>query len=278
MQFVDARTTLPQHPTKRWRTRPVAGLLGACIHHTAGGDDPVATARYHVGPNHTSPDGMPGLAYTFYVRGNGDVYWANELSAQTWSQGGQKDHPDVDGDGDVDAADGKGNANARFLGIVLGGNFDGPYNDTGREPSGPQILGLLALLAHLTGEVDDPRLPDELFDAVPFGFHDVFAHADFGKPACPGKTVTDLVHALRAGGPRGASTPRPDPGKSDIEWQRALVARGYDLGKFGPNEDGIDGDWGTASRRALIKFQTDTGLTPSGHRDGPTAAALFGGV
>lgn len=277
MRFVDARNMLPRHPTKRWRLRDVTRLLGACIHHTAGGDDPAATARYHIGPNHTAPQGMPGLAYTFYVRQNGDVYWANDLDAQTWSQGGKNGHPDVDGDGDVDAADGEGEANARFVGIVLGGNFDGPYNDTGREPTGPQILGLLALIGHLTGEVEDPRFPDQLFNAVPFGMGDVYAHADFGKPACPGATVTALVHALQKGRRVAEGAARVAAAHTDAQWQRALVLKGYDLGAFGTDNDGVDGEWGTKSRAALIKFQKDHGITPSGHRDAVTAAALFGG-
>lgn len=277
MRFVDARTTLPRHPSKRWRTRPVNRILGMVVHHTAGGDDPTATARYHVGPNHTAPDGMPGLAYTFFVRQNGEIVWANDLESSTWSQGGKNGHPDVDGDGDVDGDDGKGAANDRFLGIVCGGNFDSQYNPTGQQPTAQQIHALLCLTLHLTGAVEDHRIPGELFGALPCGPHDVYAHADFGKPACPGATLTALLGALRTHRAVGRGMRREEATDRDVEWQRALVGRGYDLGNFGPERDGVDGEWGPSSRKALIQFQKDVGLPTSGHRDGPTEAALFGG-
>jgi hypothetical protein len=52
----------------------------------------------------------------------------------------------------------------------------------------------------------------------------------------------------------------------DVELrQRALVDMGYYLGKFGPNKDGVDGDWGRASEAALSDFQTDAGLVVNGY-------------
>ena len=48
------------------------------------------------------------------------------------------------------------------------------------------------------------------------------------------------------------------------EIQRMLVALGYDLGKFGPNRDGVDGSWGGASRSALIEFEERAGLLANG--------------
>lgn len=277
MRFVDARNTLPRHPSKRWRTRPVNRILGMVVHHTAGGDDPVATARYHTGPNHTDPTGMPGLAYTFFVRQIGEIVWANDLESSTWSQGGKNGHPDVDADGDVDGDDGKGAANDRFVGIVLGGNFDSIHNPTGRQPTLQQVHALLTLIAHITGAAEDPRLPPSLFKALPCGPHDVYAHADFGKAACPGATLTALLGALRTHRVLGRVERNNDAARTDTQWQRALLARGYDLGAFGPEKNGVDGQWGPSSRRALIKFQNDSGLPATGHRDGPTEAALFGG-
>lgn len=266
MQFVDGRNTLPRHPTKRWARRNVADLLGGVAHHTAGGDDPVKTAAYHVGPSHTSADGMPGLAYTFFIAGPGTITWANDLDARTWSQGGKK-APDVDGDGDVDADDGLGNANAKFVGICLGGSFDGPHNRTGQEPTAEQVLALLALWAHLVGHHRVSGWPPELYSALGhLTMADLWAHADFGKPACPGRTITELLAALRT---------HRAPARSIAEWQTALVDAGFDLGSFGPSGNGVDGDWGTASRRALADFQRSRGLPVTGHRDDATAAELF---
>ncbi len=48
------------------------------------------------------------------------------------------------------------------------------------------------------------------------------------------------------------------------ELQRHLVQLGYDLGKYGVNKDGIDGDFGTKSVNALKKFQEVNGLVVDG--------------
>ena len=177
----------------------------------------------------------------------------------------------------TDAATAAMTAGNRALGIVCGGNFDSQYNPTGRQPTAQQIHALLCLTLHLTGAVEDPRIPPVLFNALSCGPHDLYAHADFGKPACPGATLTALLGSFRVHRPVGRAQRADDAMHNDRQWQKALVARGYDLGMFGLEHDGVDGDWGPSSRRALIKFQTDSGLTPSGHRDGPTEAALFGG-
>jgi len=46
--------------------------------------------------------------------------------------------------------------------------------------------------------------------------------------------------------------------------QRALVALGYDLGSFGPNGDGVDGDWGRKSDAVLRDFQRSRGMVENG--------------
>ncbi len=45
--------------------------------------------------------------------------------------------------------------------------------------------------------------------------------------------------------------------------QAMLVERGYDLGTFGPNKDGVDGSAGDTSRKALHKWKIDSGITTS---------------
>ena len=37
--------------------------------------------------------------------------------------------------------------------------------------------------------------------------------------------------------------------------QRLLIGHGYDLGTYGPNRDGVDGDFGQATEDALTAFQ-----------------------
>lgn len=43
--------------------------------------------------------------------------------------------------------------------------------------------------------------------------------------------------------------------------QKRLQKLGYDLGKFGPNKDGIDGDYGDTTVKAVKAFQESNGLT-----------------
>jgi hypothetical protein len=51
-------------------------------------------------------------------------------------------------------------------------------------------------------------------------------------------------------------TSRPD--KTDrnavMQWQTFLKQQGYDLGKSGPNNDGIDGDWGVRTEKAFADW------------------------
>lgn len=46
--------------------------------------------------------------------------------------------------------------------------------------------------------------------------------------------------------------------------QAALVKRGYDLGKYGVNKDGVDGLFGSATKKAIEKFQKDMGFFVTG--------------
>lgn len=265
MKFVDVRPgserMLPVAPGRSWSRRSVSTLLGIVWHHAAGGDDPYATARYHIAPNHVSPRGMPGLGYAFFIDKAGTVFWANDLEAATWSQGSRDIHPDADGDGDVDVADGKGAANARFLAVCFGGDFFSEHNRDGDEPTGEQMLAGLALVGVLTGRVPDERFPAELHGKLGHvGFGDVWSHASFGKAACPGRTLELLAAAMRESGRRRRSV---------AEWQRALDDRGHPPGL-------IDGAWGPKSKAALVAFQRASGLPLTAARDRETERALFG--
>jgi hypothetical protein len=57
--------------------------------------------------------------------------------------------------------------------------------------------------------------------------------------------------------------------------QTLLKARGYNLGKYGPNRDGIDGDFGGATENALESFQEDMELDPNGKCDSTSWTALI---
>lgn len=53
-------------------------------------------------------------------------------------------------------------------------------------------------------------------------------------------------------------------GQAVTTLQTSLVALGYNIGTFGANGDGIDGDFGAKTLEAVIAFQADRGLTVDG--------------
>lgn len=57
--------------------------------------------------------------------------------------------------------------------------------------------------------------------------------------------------------------------------QRLLKARGYNLGKFGPNKDGVDGEFGEATENALEAFQEDMDLEVDGKCGSKSWTALI---
>ena len=63
-------------------------------------------------------------------------------------------------------------------------------------------------------------------------------------------------------------------GEGVEEFQRILVNLGYDLGNFGPNEDGIDGKFGPVTQEAVMEFQKDNNLVIDGIIGPNTAAVL----
>lgn len=61
---------------------------------------------------------------------------------------------------------------------------------------------------------------------------------------------------------------------TNADIQRALLARGFDLGKSGPNKDGVDGLIGDKTRTAIKAVQRAAGLAVTGMVDPATAALL----
>ncbi|MEL6837155.1 MAG: peptidoglycan recognition family protein [Bacteroidota bacterium] len=87
----DIRQKLPKHPTKRFGRRKKSKITGIVLHHSAGGihDTPWDIADYHVGPNHISDTGTPGVNYTVIIDRKAKIYWCNDLEAITWHVSGQ---------------------------------------------------------------------------------------------------------------------------------------------------------------------------------------------
>jgi hypothetical protein len=65
------------------------------------------------------------------------------------------------------------------------------------------------------------------------------------------ETVFKGTTTLQAGSPKA----------SVMRVQQALVDRGYDLGDYGPNKDGVDGKYGDKTGRAVMKFKVDENLS-----------------
>lgn len=69
---------------------------------------------------------------------------------------------------------------------------------------------------------------------------------------------------------------RGSEGEAVKNLQRLLVAHGYDLGKYGPKGDGVDGEFGSSTENALKAFQKANGLEVDGKCGPKTWAKLLG--
>lgn len=58
--------------------------------------------------------------------------------------------------------------------------------------------------------------------------------------------------------------------------QLMLKARGYQCGNYGTHGDGADGEFGTATKKQLISYQSVNGLEPDGEAGPDTMSALLG--
>jgi len=221
---------LPTHKTKRFRTRDPGAIRGLCVHHSAGptGDGAqrfVDVARYHVGPNHVSATGAPGVLYTLGIDAGGRVFILHDLQVAPWSQG-TRERP--------------GDENAEYLSCLLLGDFSSPGHSA-NEPTPEQLYALLAVF------VACRALFGRSFELT--------GHYALGKPACPGSTAETLIRALGAHvEPRSSIAARSAQLDTLRDVQSALAALGFYPGK-------IDGLPGPRTRSAVASYQRSRGLT-----------------
>jgi hypothetical protein len=93
-------------------------------------------------------------------------------------------------------------------------------------------------------------------------------------------TESDLKHIVKKVLIEQRAIPtasRGQKGEDATKIQQALKLKGYDLGNFGPNRDGVDGNFGPATQRAIKDFQTKMGIKPTGSVDQLTRNYLFAG-
>jgi hypothetical protein len=224
---------------RTWGKRTPDQIRGVCVHQTDGGSKVENTNAYHIGPNHISWLGCPHICYTLHIDPEGVVKICNDFADVTWSQ----------------ATDSQpGSENVFFLAVVLGGKFRNQFATKLPDPSQDAMEAL-------------QRLWMWAQDAFELTSADLYGHFDFGKAGCPGTAAEQWIRESRSD-----SGLLVEAGVSD--WQRALVDLGYILGASGPKKDGVDGDWGGKSRRALLQFQQDHNLQATGSFDRPTAWML----
>ena len=170
----DWRQTLPRHRGRHWTVRPPSKLQGMVLHQSLEvTGSAYNTARYHVGPNHISSAGLPGLSYTLFIERDGRVILANDVEAKTWSQG-YIDPEFVD-------------ENAIYMGVCVGGNFSGPGYSGTQRPTKEQMDSVDRLW----------RLCRGLWCWSGAG---LYGHFHFGKPACPGGDLLEYVYSERPPG------------------------------------------------------------------------------
>jgi len=234
----DGRKTLPRHKSKVWDPR-ASSILKGMVYHQSLEDYGTASgnAAYHVGPNHLSDTGLPGLSYTMFVEKSGKIILANDVEDKTWSQG-DRDLP--------------GDENAEYMGVCFGGNFSGPGYDGPQTPTEAQ-LNSATLLWEIVSEIWS------------FDNNCLFGHYDFGKPSCPGYVLAGLIESVN----RGVTWER---GGFDLS---TAAGRQQALKELDFFKDEVNGEWGPSSRYALTMFQRSVGLNPDGVFGKQTATALL---
>jgi hypothetical protein len=236
--LVDGRDTLPKHKTKQWKRREISDIHGVVFHQSLEEiGTALANAKYHVGPNHISPDGLPGLCYTLFVERDGHPVLANDLEAVTWSQG---------------YAQRPGDENVEFLAVCFGGNMSGAgYKGTQAltPPQKETATILWSCIKKVLGLYNNQ----------------LYGHYDFGKPACPGNELQATIENINT--KKDWPTPQYNL-TSSLGRQEAL----RELGFYKKEADGV---WGPDSKRALVDFQTSAGISPDGLWGKSTTAAVL---
>ena len=237
--LADGRKTLARHATKKWKRRDPNTLKGLVLHQSLEEHGSASgNARYHVGPNHISDTGLPGLSYTGFIEKSGQLYLANDVEDVTLSQGTEI----IPGD-----------ENHLYLAVCVGGNFSGPGYKGTQEPTSEQIRTVKQLW---------PKLK-ELFG---WKNNQLFGHYNYGKPACPGYTLMKIIDGINAD--RDWAGGAYNFGTIDGR-QKALVKLGF----LTIPEDHV-GKWDLESKGALVAFQRAKKLTADGVWGKNTEAAV----
>lgn len=209
--------------------------------------------------------GWPGCGYTFVVPGlpevvDGkiEVYRMHDDDRHTYHTGGYYNRVGV--------------------AVCFAGTFTSRHTrSTKRERLAPEPDAMLAGSELIL----DYLLPRYEIDPA----EGLKGHFDAGKAACPGDALERWVREQRGefvptdpnpAGDDDCVIVKPDARSFDTvaERQQALVDLGFDLGPYGPKKNGVDGDWGDASKGALDAFQEMAGIKVDGRWGRQTEAAM----
>lgn len=111
---------------------------------------------------------------------------------------------------------------------------------------------------------------DELTGAAFTDYSDRLMRGDILVTRGKGHTAVVLNDGAKAG-----KIARGDVGDEVTALQKALVRLGYNLGSYGANRDGVDGEFGAKTEAAVKAFQKANGLPQTGMADAATLALLY---
>jgi len=158
---------LEWHPYRTWEKRSLDEVSSIVIHQALSNADVESINKYHIMPgqnNHLSTYGAPHFAYHYGIERDGLIITANMLEDITWHTRSQ---------------------NREGIGIMLVGDFSGEGHTGNNSPTFSQFLSLEKLVDMLVSIFSNIKRTN------------VFGHADFGKPACPGYEIMEFIKDYR---------------------------------------------------------------------------------
>lgn len=166
MEIIDYRDKLKWNPRRgHWAKRDLNKVNKIILHQELGAGNTESVHNYHTSKEcHVSPGrGTPKICYHYVIEFDGSIKWVNDLDDNVWHTKGQ---------------------NSTGIGIMLQGDFDGPNHNGKNEPTEEQEKSYYYLAEYLMNKLN-------------LSIDDLYRHADFGKPACPGDIASQWVVNLK---------------------------------------------------------------------------------
>lgn len=241
VKVVDRRGDFDPHPTARYARRELDQIVFVTWHHTAGPtineDAPERVWNYH--RNNPLPSGSEreGAAYwACLCEGSDgtDLHVFHDATVATWSQGYAQE---------------PGDENMRGLGIVVAGSYVGPHNPDGTKASAHLLDTVRKITTGVMRWMQVASWIDNGGERFPA--HRITGHFDYGKAACPGAQIEQLVRQMRG---EGTSAPY-----TLTTWRNRQAA----LEKVGIDPGTIDGIYGRKTGAAIRELTTAAGLYPT---------------